>query len=400
MNRNRNVLKKVLYISPGYPRKSDPANNPTIGYSLAYTQKQGVNVNVLSIKKVVLKGRTSIIQILKYLLVLFSPLILFDRHKFLDQEYKIYKIYYSFLSSFWLPIFLIVFVKIKSYDLLHYHFLWSTKELILLKKIFKISSIITIHGSDLHKTAVKDTAARMEFKKAIGAADKVIYVSKGLRDIADSIGLTTNKDVIIPNGYDPQNFFLTKKVTEAPVFGFVGHLYKIKRADKIPEIFKYIKEEIKEAELLIVGGGETSQNLRDYMEEKLSEYGLIDSVVFVGEVHPSKVSKYYAEMDILLFPSRNEGFGAVAIEARACGVPVVGSDKGGIPEAIGEGGVTVKQGRDFERRFAKEVVRLYRDLPSRKVIYSGAKSNTWENVVERILEIYEIEYNLYRKTIT
>ena len=93
-------------------------------------------------------------------------------------------------------------------------------------------------------------------------------------------------------------------------------------------------------------------------------------------------------MDILFLPSRNEGFPNVVLEARACGVPVVGSDNGGIPEAIGSGGVVVPDGGDFERRFAAAAVKLYNNLPSRHEIHNDVKLLTWDNVILKEIGVY------------
>ncbi|MDN5345742.1 MAG: teichuronic acid biosynthesis glycosyltransferase TuaC [Petrotoga sp.] len=77
-------------------------------------------------------------------------------------------------------------------------------------------------------------------------------------------------------------------------------------------------------------------------------------VVFAGRVPQVEVAKYMNAMDVMVLPSRNEGFGAVVIEAQACGTCVVGSSNGGIPEAIGFEEYVVKEGKNFEERFAKK----------------------------------------------
>ena len=51
----------------------------------------------------------------------------------------------------------------------------------------------------------------------------------------------------------------------------------------------------------------------------------------------------------MILPSRNEVWPCVVLEAQACGVPVVGSSNGGIPEAIGDGGIVIEEGEDFDK---------------------------------------------------
>ena len=62
-------------------------------------------------------------------------------------------------------------------------------------------------------------------------------------------------------------------------------------------------------------------------------------------------------MDVMILPSKREGFGCVVTEANACGAAVVGSNAGGIPEAIGIEENVVNDGEGFEERSAKRVVR-------------------------------------------
>jgi len=72
------------------------------------------------------------------------------------------------------------------------------------------------------------------------------------------------------------------------------------------------------------------------------EYNL--SVDLVGCAWQDDVYKYMELMDVLILPSRNEGWQCVVLEAQACGVPVVGSDNWGISEVIEDGGMIVQEG--------------------------------------------------------
>ncbi len=382
-------LNNVLYITAGYPRAKDPSNCPFIGYNLAFLRKNGIGVDILHLNRMTFKNANSFKGKLLYLYTLFLPLYIQGRYKFIGEEYKIHKIYYSSFTRVWMLLIVFLLKQRNKYQIFHYHFLWFTQELTLFKKYLKVSSIISIRGSDMHETAVKDRFERDMFKKAIKNADKIIYVSNGLREIAKKIGLATDKDIVIYNGFDPAVFSLTHKKGGNPTFGFVGHLYKVKRADKLPEIFNEIKKIQHGVKLIIVGGGEPKGDLKRKMKKSFERYNLLKDVEFVGEVKPVDVKNYYAKMDILLLPSRSEGFGAVIVEARACGVAVVGTDVSGIPEAIGSAGKVVAEGKFFEKRFAEASVDLLRDLPSRKSVNKDVQSLSWNNIVSKEIKVYK-----------
>ena len=102
----------------------------------------------------------------------------------------------------------------------------------------------------------------------------------------------------------------------------------------------------------MVGDGE----LRKSIENECKKRKL--KVKFVGSVSHEEVPYYMNAMDVMILPSRNEGWPCVVLEAQGCGVAIVGSSNGGIPEAIGDGGIVVEEGEDFEKRFAESVVKL------------------------------------------
>jgi len=112
-------------------------------------------------------------------------------------------------------------------------------------------------------------------------------------------------------------------------------------------------------------------------------------VKFVGRVPNDEVPYYMNAMDVMILPSRNEGWPCVVLEAQACGVPVVGSSNGGIPEAIGDGGIAVEEGENFEKRFAEAVINLLENPIDSNCIREKALEYSWENIVKKEVKVYE-----------
>ena len=114
------------------------------------------------------------------------------------------------------------------------------------------------------------------------------------------------------------------------VVGVVSRLEPIKGMDLVVPAFALAAKKNLRLKLLIVGDG--SQRL--LMEQQVEEAGIADRVTFVGRQPQSALQDYYDQIDILLLPSRSEGFGLTAIEgmARGC-VPIV-ANVGGLPEVV------------------------------------------------------------------
>lgn len=283
------------------------------------------------------------------------------------------------------------YLNIPIFDLIHAHGMYNPPAgeiaYFLSRKLDK-PFVVTLHGSDVNLLMSKEV---QRYTKALERASKVIFVSKELLKTAKSLGYSGKNGVVIPNGYDenvfkPHGKEQVRKELELhkdgyKYIGFVGNLVKIKRADKLAEIFQYVVSKLPKTQFIVVGDGP----LRKKVEEDTKDL----EIIFTGRQPQEMVAKYMNAMDVMILPSRKEGFGAVCIEAQACGTCVIGSNNGGIPEAIGFEEYIVEEGQDFEKRFAQKVIDVLKNGYDRQKIIERVKDYTWDNIVRHEVEIYK-----------
>lgn len=130
---------------------------------------------------------------------------------------------------------------------------------------------------------------------------------------------------------EEQKTFSDKEIT----LGVVSRLERIKGMDLVIPAFAKLKKRYTVIRLLVVGDG----SQRTIMQEQAIELGVNDSVEWMGRQEQSHLQSLYDRIDILLMPSRSEGFGLTAIEGMARGCVVVASNIGGLPEVVKDGEV-------------------------------------------------------------
>ena len=126
------------------------------------------------------------------------------------------------------------------------------------------------------------------------------------------------------------------------VIGYVGRLVEEKGVHVLLRAVAGLSGEWR---LRILGGGPQ----RAYLERLAVELGIVERVRFEDPIPSTQMPDYYHQLDALVLPSMTrpnwkEQFGRVLIEAMACGVPVVGSDSGEIPNVIGDAGLVFAEG--------------------------------------------------------
>lgn len=177
-------------------------------------------------------------------------------------------------------------------------------------------------------------------RKVVQQLHNVVTVSECSRqDIAQDFGIQPAGISLVPNGIDTEVFKPVEGVRRKPL-----QLMATASADAPLKGLRYLLrsyarllKNYPELELLVIGqprpGGDTERLLR--------KLGLSERVKFVSGISTDEMVHYYAQATIAVVPSVYEGFGLPAGEAMACGVPVVSTDGGALPEVVADAGVIV-----------------------------------------------------------
>lgn len=145
---------------------------------------------------------------------------------------------------------------------------------------------------------------------------------------------------VLPDVYRPRETEFP--ATRPPQIGFVGRLVPEKGVDLLLKALSDIRTPWR---LVIAGDGPQ----RSYLETLAAHMGIAERISFVGHLPSLEIPSLYQELDMLVLPSRSrpnwvEQFGRVLVEAMACGIPVIGSDCGEIPNVIGDAGLIFPEG--------------------------------------------------------
>lgn len=226
----------------------------------------------------------------------------------------------------------------KSYDLIMAHSDDSGELALYINKKYGIPYCVTWHGSDIHTGPFKSQYSFNHVKQILDGAAINFMVSKKLLETAEQISSINNK-IVLYNGVSDAFYRFTDEVRktlrfsyglrEKRIVAFAGNLVPVKNPMALPEIFKLIHKKNPDIDFWIMGTGKMLSEVK----EKADEYEL--PLYFLGSIPSEEMPKRLNCVDVLILPSLNEGLPLVTIEALACGAKVVGSNVGGIPEAIG-----------------------------------------------------------------
>jgi D-inositol-3-phosphate glycosyltransferase len=310
------------------------------------------------------------------------------------------------------------------YDMVHSHYWLSAAAAAPLARVWDTPHVTMFHtverlkaqqqGQPLNLAAApKDPAAaiRIESEGRIAvSADRVIvsteHEGEQLRRL---YGLSPCHTSVIPCGVDMNaftpgdaqdratarralGFDTPDSLTGAiePTLLFVGRLDPIKGIDLLLESVSLLK---RRARLVVVGGDPAGDPEVERLRALAATLGIADRVTFPGAVPQSDLPRYYHAADALVVSSRYESFGLVAVEALACGLPVVASAAGGLPSIVrdGENGLLVRW-RSAES-FAGRIDELLGDPALVERLRARARPSVarfdWPRIGDRVRDLYQ-----------
>lgn len=299
-----------------------------------------------------------------------------------------------------------------NYPLIHTNYWLSAWAGLELQKTSAIQLVHTYHslGAVKYQSLVEipqvaNTRLRIE-REILERANCVVATSPQEQETLRSLVSTRGQVEVIPCGTDTNNFRLTSKThartklklgSHEKVILYVGRFDERKGIETLVKACSLLKEkDVQNLKLLIVGG--SSEDMPDGDERKrienlVDQLRLKESTVFAGRIGHDVLPLYYTAADVCVIPSHYEPFGLVAIEAMACGVPVVASNVGGLKFTIipEETGLLVEP-KNIEA-FANGIHRILCDELWVRKMRRQASANvnqrfSWAGVTIQLSELY------------
>jgi glycosyltransferase involved in cell wall biosynthesis len=289
----------------------------------------------------------------------------------------------------------------EEFDIIHSHDFFTTFSFYgaLVKNIRKTPLVLTQHNdnypSSLPTYFLYKANAVTFGKYVLQSVNKIIALTKDIKQHLIHLGAEEGKIEVIPNAVDtekfsPENGNLLQKrwgIT-SPVVLFVGRLSREKDVQTLLRAFSNIVREIPEAKLVVVGKGPEEESLR-----KFEKRNSVPHVFFLGKVENKIIPNIYVGADVFVLPSTREPFGNVILEAMASGKPVIGSCVGGVKEMIIDGvtGYHAQPGND--RHFSELILRVLLQRGLREQLGANSRRRAIDCydkdlIMERIMRVY------------
>ena len=305
-------------------------------------------------------------------------------------------------------------IKGKGYQVIHSHYWISGKVAMPAAKELGIPLVHTMHTMGRVKNAALAEGENAEPMIRIQGETQIVEAADALiaNTDAEAACLVGQYDAcpdnvrVVAPGVDLYNFTPKRKDARANlgldksklIVSFVGRIQPHKGPEvlirAINEMMVHNPELRADLQVLITGGASGVRNYEDIRMRELVTWLKLDDVIkFLDPVSREKLPDLYRSSDLVCVPSYSESFGLVALEAQACGTPVVASAVGGLRTAVADGISGVLVDGHNPKAWSSVIARLLME-PQRRILLSmGAVEHAshfgWDVTARRTLDVYD-----------
>jgi D-inositol-3-phosphate glycosyltransferase len=237
--------------------------------------------------------------------------------------------------------------------------------------------------------------------------DRVICASEGEKDMLVALyGVPASRVTVVPCGVDTEVFRPLNRIEarkrlglpqRSPIVLFVGRIEPLKGIDVLLRAVSHIDGRLG---VLVIGGDGKDLARKAELATLAAELRIADKITFLDAVPHDDLPLYYNAADVCVVPSYYESFGLVAVEAMACGVPVIASRVGGLKETVQDGQTGYLVPWLCPEPFAERLELLLNNEPLRRSLgreaRMAAERYRWSEVAARVEDVYHDLVSQYR----
>ena len=292
----------------------------------------------------------------------------------------------------------------RHFDIIHMHNYRSFQNLVVAHyaKEYDIPYVLQAHGSAttfFQKRWLKRTFDAIWGYRILKDASKVIAVTKIEAAQYRSMGVGENKIEVVPHGIDlaefdnlPERGKFRKKYSlndSQMIILYLGRIHKTKGLDLLTKAFAGLSEKLDDAKLVIVG---PDDGYLSSLKKLITDLEISDKVLFAGPLYDQDKLTAYVDADVYVLPSSYEIFGITILEAMACGIPVVATDRCGIADVVdNQAGLVIPHDSEQLQHALLQTLgdnKMRREFGEKGKLLVREKFN-WEKVSEQVESVYK-----------
>lgn len=237
----------------------------------------------------------------------------------------------------------------RTYDLIHSHYWLSGQVGRKLKSAWQAPHVVMFHtlaeAKNRHHLNEREPQYRIDAEGEVArAVDRVICASEGEKELVTQVyGVPPSRIAVVACGVETDLFRPADKLAarkrigidgDDPIVLYVGRIERLKGIDILVRAASQVESCF---QLVILGGDTKDADRKHELMELARDLGVCQRIHFIDAVAHDELPHYYNAADVCVVPSYYESFGLVAVEAMACGVPVIASRVGGLKDTVKDG---------------------------------------------------------------